>query len=179
MTSIATEIADIVARLLASERELELLQRDEELEDKRGAPSTPAALAKLQQRFGRPLPPSYRAFMEQHDGWADLSGEAKLLSVADQDATWVQERVEELEESFAEFNPGASPFASGCLPIFLGPYESNYAVIDPNSPTQEGEFEVVTYDTAEEEERFASFADYLRDRLSLIESLVASEKNGD
>lgn len=178
MTTIANEITDIVDRLLAAEQELERLQRDEDLDDKRGAPSTVASLAWLQKRFGHPLPPSYRAFLEQHDGWADLSGEAKLLSVADQDASWVRDRVEEFEEMFAEFNPGTSPFAAGCLPIFLGPYESNYAVIDPKSPTRDGEYAVVTYDTTEEEELFESFGDFLRDMAALSEAAVAAEKSG-
>ena len=40
------------------------------------------AIAAAEQRIGRPLPPSYRAFLEVHDGWPRFFEDATLLGTA-------------------------------------------------------------------------------------------------
>lgn len=45
-------------------------------------PASELAIAAVEQRLGRSLPPSYRAFLAQHDGWPRFFEGATLLGTA-------------------------------------------------------------------------------------------------
>ncbi len=49
---------------------------------KPGGPAHPAAVRRAELRLRRPLPPSYRAFLQLHDGWPRFFEGASLLGAA-------------------------------------------------------------------------------------------------
>lgn len=176
--SITKTIKNLVEGIREASAEYYELAFDEKLPDGRAGPCTASALAKLEAHFGHSLPPSYREFMKMHDGWSAFEGDAKLLSVDDFDADWVRDRVQDLDYMFEEFAPGHSPFADGCIPVFLGVDEPNFAVLNPNSRDADGECEVIVYEHSQKEKTFTSFASYLAWQLDIYRSLVQAEKDG-
>ncbi|HWK66930.1 MAG TPA: SMI1/KNR4 family protein [Rhizobiaceae bacterium] len=150
---------------------------DEEYPHPLGEPCSPKQLAFLEKKFGMPLPPSYRAFLELHNGWRDLSGDARLLSVEDQDSEWVKECLADLAEVYSDLDQ-ENPFESGALPVFLGE-ESNQALyIDPHTVRPDGESDFVALDIATEEMRFPDFTSFLANKLDLLREMIADQKKG-
>jgi len=178
MKSIKEEIEKLVDKLADARREYDRLAFDEEEPQELGAPAPPARIAAFEKKLGITLPPSYRAFLELHDGWAEFDGEAKLLAIEDQDSAWVKKRTKALGEHFAEEDE-ENPFEAGCVPIMVGPTERNFAVLDPRKPRKDGEMDIVTYDLAEEEDRFKDFAAYLKDQLKVTKELIDEERSGE
>jgi hypothetical protein len=75
MTTTLASLLDDYARLRAKQDDPALTP------DKRSraeAPAKPDAIAELEKKLGIPLPPSYREFLQVHDGWANFRG-----------ATWI------------------------------------------------------------------------------------------
>jgi hypothetical protein len=158
-------------------RTYDRLAFDEEVEHRLGNPCTPKQIAKLEKLLGRPLPPSYKAFMELHNGWSDLAGDAKLLAVEDHGREWVQERLDDMEELFDEFGP-VNPFAQGAIPVLLGEDSQSVLYVDPRTERADGEMDFVALDIVEEERRFNDFTAFLTHKLELLERLIAKQTKG-
>jgi hypothetical protein len=71
-----------LATIITLEREIQTISpfRDFGLTPNPGA--SKRAIAAAERRLGRPLPPSYRAFLRQHDGWPRFYDGATLLGTA-------------------------------------------------------------------------------------------------
>jgi len=130
----------------------------------------------LEGFLGKSLPPSYRAFLELHNGWSHFDGGAKLLAVEDQESKWVKERLQALARGFEGVAP--NPFDNGAIPVLLGRDEHNFLVLDPRKVRKNGEMDFVMYDYTEVEDRFKDFTSYLCDDLEVIRRLIAEEKHG-
>jgi len=141
-----------------------------------GAPATAEQLATLEEMLGRTLPPSYRAFLELHNGWAGFDGDGKILAVEDQGTDWVKEVIGNMDMVFAE-DHRKSPFQRGALPLMLGESIRNYAVLDLGNPRASGELDIVTYDLQEEERRFEDFVAFLEHDLGVLRAMVDSGGN--
>jgi hypothetical protein len=174
---IAAEIKSLSEELLAAQREYWRLMYDEEADIVLGPPTAPNQIAKVEKMLGKPLPPSYRAFLELHNGWSGFDGDGKILAVEDYGSAWVQGKLNRIEVLFGE-NKQKSPFKKGALPIMLGDDITNFLVVDPNKVRADGEMDFVTFDYSEKEDTFKSFADFLRDRLKTQNALVKEEKKG-
>ena len=173
------ELERLVRELQAAKKEFDRLSEDEEGEHKLGPPATPQQIAKLEAMVGKPLPASYRAFLELHNGWSDFDGGAKILSVEDQTAAWVKKRVKEMGDAyFEDEDEGNNPFEKGMIPVMLGKDEDNYLVLDTTKVRKNGEMDFVMYDYAEEEERFKDFTAFLKDDLETTKELIKAEKEG-
>lgn len=167
----------LIRALVDAMREYDRLAFDEEEPHEPEPPATPGQIARLERILGRPLPPSYRAFLERHNGWADFQGGARLLSVEDHQRPWVAERIRDISDLFFE-DAADNPFRNGMLPVLLGEDENNYLVLDPSTVRADGEMDFVMYDYGEEEERFETFTTFLEDTLDVIEALIEDEKEG-
>nr|WP_255203682.1 SMI1/KNR4 family protein [Myxococcus sp. AM011] len=168
------DVRKLVENLIAAKREYSLLVEDEE-EQHVGDPASARQLAALEKRLGKPLPPSYRAFLELHDGWADFDGDGAILSVEDQSKPWVKKRVASLGGHFEE-DGDSDPFKAGALPVMIGKTIRNYLVLDPSKTRRTGEMDFVLFDLAREEERFKDFTSYLKWDLKLTKQLIKEEK---
>lgn len=94
LLDILKSYAEIRRRLDA----LEGLTDDDETLSRPLPAATPGAIAALEAELETSLPPSYRAFLEQHNGWAGFWG-AMWIAGADGDSqTYVREQLEEAAE---------------------------------------------------------------------------------
>lgn len=177
MTNIGQEIAVLVADTLAAHQELSQLQFDAPADDVLAAPASPIQLGKLSGKLGMDLPPSYRAFLELHNGWRIFEGDLAILGSDDHDVDWVKERVKEWAGLFGSLN-GEDIFASWGFPIMLGETSSRVLVFDRRTRRQDGELEVVAYDNTNEDGRYPTFADVLRKDLEVTREAIEQEKDG-
>lgn len=166
----------LIHEIMKAKREYDRLAFDEERPHELGPPASPQQIARLEGILGKPLPPSYRAFLELHNGWSHYDGGAKLLAIEDHDSKWVRERLLELARGFEGVSP--SPFETGAIPVLLGTNEHNFLFLDPSKVRKNGEMDFVMYDYTEEEDRFKDFTSYLRDDLEVMRRLIEEEKNG-
>ncbi len=167
----------VVQRLIANKKELAKLMEDEEASLQLGKPCSPRQLARVEQALGKPIPPSYRAFLELYDGWDDFEGDAKILGSDDVGAAWVKSRIAKKGALFIEFTK-KNPLATFGFPIFLGPTSSRLAVLDTRKVDGEGEMPVITYDYTKKEDEYASFTGFLEHELGTVDDLIKDAKEG-
>jgi hypothetical protein len=177
VTKSAVDIKKVINNLAGAQLEYDRLVFDEEQKHELGLPASPKQIAKIEGILGSALPPSYRSFLELHNGWGDFDGGAKLLSIEDQGRSWVKQRVRELGELLFE-DDDKNPFLHGCMPILLGEDENNYLVLDPSTVRKNGEMDFIMYDYNQEEERFPDFTSFLQYSLRLTRELIKEEKSG-
>ena len=179
-----TLLETLIRELMEAKLEYDRLAFDEEQPHELGPPASPKQIAKLESLLGKSLPPSYRAFLELHNGWSGLDGGAKLLAVEDHGSKWVKERLGTFEsgfedaEDFEDVEVKENPFKIGAIPVLLGTDEYNFLVLDPRKVRKNGEMDFVMYYYLEEEDRFKDFTSYLRDHLDVMRRLIKEEKHG-
>jgi hypothetical protein len=172
-----SEIKKLLDDFVEAKREYIRLCFDKEYSAKLGKPASPEQIAELEERIEKPLPPSYRAFLELHNGFENFIGIQNLLAVEDQDAGWVEGELERIGDNFEEFG-GDNPFEKGAIPVQLGKDQPVYLVLDPKKVRKNGEMDFVEYDNTEEQNRFKDFASFLRSKVEAMRSLIEDEKEG-
>jgi SMI1 / KNR4 family (SUKH-1) len=170
-------LRQLIEQLAEALHTYDRLAFDEEYEHELGEPCSPQQLAVLQEKLGRPLPPSYRAFLELHNGWADFAGDAKLLAVEDHQSEWVADRLADMEELFPEFNQ-ENPFEQGALPVLLGEDSDQVLYLDPRTARRDGEMDFVVLDITTEERRFPDFTSFLFYKLDLLQQMIDNQTKG-
>jgi cell wall assembly regulator SMI1 len=178
MTDNKDELKRLIEELSGARNEYYRLRFDEPSPDKLGRPCPPKQIARLEQTLGWNLPPSYRTFLELHDGWDNFDGGAKLLSLEDQRSVWVSERVGDFGELFDENPDAENPFSAGAIPIMMGQHENNFVVLDPRKPKPNGEMQFVAYDYSEKERSFKDFIAYLSHKLTITRKLIQRQRLG-
>ena len=177
MMETGTDLAELVGELDAAKRTLDLLMFDEDLVGTPANPCSPSELARVESILGATLPPSYRRFLELHNGWPDFAGEARILSSQDLETDWVRDRIKSLGFLFEE-SENPDPFKSGGMPVVLGVDEQSYLVMEPWSRRDDGEMELVAYNLTLIEHRFETFEQFLRHDLELTNRLIEEEELG-
>jgi hypothetical protein len=167
----------LIDQLAETKREYTRLAFDEEDSMKLGEPASQSQIAKLERRLGKPLPPSYRAFLELHNGWEHFDGGLNLLSVEDQDSDWVRDWLKMLAMAFTAVKE-ENPFEKGALPIMLGEGEHTFLILDPRTVRRDGEMDFVKYTFAQVDERFKDFTSFLQGDLEGERELLDKEKKG-
>lgn len=169
---------DLIADLAEAFRQRDRLVFDEEYPHELGRPCSRSQLAMLERILGKPLPPSYRAFLELHDGWDKFVGGAKLLAIEDHGAAWVKKRLEDLDTLFYEEQEVKNPFSEGAIPILLGEDERSFLVLDPRTVRPNGEMDFVQYDLTQEERRFGDFTSFLQHKLKVTLEIIDDQVKG-
>lgn len=170
-----SELPDLIEELLRAKREFSRLRSDEEDQVGPRPPASQGQIAALERELGAGLPPSYRAFLELHNGWPDFSGAAKLLAVEDHASEWVRERIAYWSDLMED---GQNPFKRGAIPVLLGETENHFLVLDPTTVRKNGEMDFVDYDYGQEFQRFADFTSFLENDLKVMTRLIDREING-
>lgn len=172
------EIAAAVEELVRLRKEYFRLEFDEDNEEEFAGPASALQIHAIQERLGRPVPPTYRAFLELHGGWKNFAADSALLSAADYEEGWVRERLADLNDLFGEFESD-NPVQDWGFPILLGATGRMSLFLDKRSARPDGELDYVYYDATEEQERFGSFLDFLNDKITTAKSLIerTSKKN--
>jgi len=177
MVEAAEEMKVLVGEMVAARKEKNRLQPDEEVDELLGPPATRQQLAELERLLGKALPPSYKAFMELHNGWDDFEGEFQILSVEDRQGAMVKARVVELGGFFVE-QELENPFATWGFLVALGVTGGRLAFLDPRTVRADGEMDLVAFEYTQEEHRFGSFAEFLRHDLNLQREIIKDEREG-
>ncbi|HEV2947407.1 MAG TPA: SMI1/KNR4 family protein, partial [Gemmataceae bacterium] len=172
-----SEIKKLVDEYVEAKREYFRLRFDKEYTVRLGKPCSPEQIAALEEILGKALPPSYRTFLELHNGFERFIGNQKLLGVEDQEADWVQVEVERIADLFEE-NGGDNPFERGAIPVEIGQDAPIYMILDPRKVRKDGEMDFVEYDLTEEQNRFKDFVSFLRSKLESTRRLIEKEKKG-
>jgi hypothetical protein len=139
------------------------------------------ALSRVEARIKRPLPPSYRQFLQLHDGWPRFFEGATLLGTA----TLGHRRYEDLarvvfeaaETPVPEVGPPSRPRTRTLIPFGADLEGSTLFAFDPQVRRADGEYEVIAW-VNELGVRLESFAGFLEFVLELAEAELAHLTSG-
>lgn len=166
----------LIDEIVAVQRDVDRLAFDEEYPHELGAPALPHQILCVERALGAPLPPSYRAFLERHNGWKDFTGDAAILSAEDYGSAWLKKRLDELNTLFYEV--GENPFKRGAIPILLGEDARNMVALDPRTLRSNGEMDFISFDIVTEEARFEDFPSFLAHKLRVLREIVDMQTKG-
>lgn len=124
------------------------------------AAANTAEIAELERQLARPLPPSYRCFLETQNGWPEFDGELNMLSASDIVA--VREHRGPLVLNAIARRTGI-PQSENWLIFALSPENTNSYLFDTAARDDEGEWPVIGYDEGEGiERRHDNFTEFLK-----------------
>jgi hypothetical protein len=170
-------LLEIIGEIQAAHVESDRLMFDEQMPHELGPPCSPAQLEALETKLGRPIPPTYRAFLELHDGWENLVGDAKILAVEDHGSKWVKKRLDGLSVLFHDTDD--DPIAKGAIPVVLGVDARQFVLLDPDVRHADGELDYVDYDLVRERRRLPSLIQYLEHKLQVLRTIIEEETQGE
>ncbi|PPS70654.1 MULTISPECIES: SMI1/KNR4 family protein [Streptomyces] len=133
-------------------------------------PASEERIAAMEERLGRPMPPSYREFLAVTDGWRHAGGFVWLLA-GTESARW-HANASGLAYTFDEYlDEDAGPEERREADIWRRGLQldvesdATYVLMDPEEVDEDGEWAVYTWASwrAMPPERHASFAAFMRD----------------
>lgn len=131
-------------------------------------PATKEQIAALEKAWKRPLPPSYRAFLEVTNGLAGEAFTHRIIGTEDQ--KWAARQIKDMAEFWDDFD------ASSIFPVAVPHADDGIHDMAVFDATKKGdELPVVDWDHGREHQRFPSFAAYLEDEIKVL-SQVAEER---
>lgn len=173
------KVKQLVESLYKAHVDFEKVAYDEKYAGKLGKPATSDLIEKFEKKIGFSLPKDYKEFLIHSNGWTEFDGSAKLLSIKDQESSWLKNKISELKEDWESEDP--EPFSKGAIPIMMGEDEENYVLLVPTEKNSAGEPIFISYDCMYIEEKYDSFSDYLKDELTMMNEMVedASKEEPD
>ena len=166
----------LIPEIQAAFAESDRLMFDEEMPHELGPRCSAAQLKTLEKKLGGTIPPSYRAFLELHNGWENLAGDAKILAVEDHGSKWVKKRLDWLSVLF--YDQGDDPLEKGAIPLLLGPDAREVVLLDPSVRHKNGELDLVDYDLVREVRRFPDLVKYLEAKLHVLQAMIKEDTKG-
>jgi len=140
------------------------------------APADAEAVSRAERRIGRPVPPSYRAFLLQHDGWFGFFDGAALLGTRDLGkASYADLAQAAFEAAETPIPDGGAPWSKvggrpgDMIPFGIDPSGTTLFTFDPTTADQNGEMAVVAW-IHEIGIRSAGFPEFLEAILELCEA---------
>jgi SMI1/KNR4 family protein SUKH-1 len=140
-------------------------------EQKLGSPAAATELRALEAALGKPLPPSYRAFLELHDGWKMVDGAVDLLAVAD---LLGGSRRSEIADWQQRMLAAGDVVAGQALVIGVSDVTPTRYLLDPSSIDSDGEWRFVQHHNVEEAE-LPSFIVWLEESVDEYLQLARGE----
>lgn len=165
--------------------------RDEDDEAARRArwlgfpPAPEERIAAMEERLGRPMPPSYRKFLEVSDGWRHAGGFVWLLA-GTADARWHEDE-SGLAELFEEYlDEDAGPEERIEVDIWRRGLQLDvesdvtHVLMDPEDVDEDGEWAVYTWASwrAAPPERHANFLAFMQEMYREFHTLEAQPGDG-
>ena len=140
------------------------------------------AISAVERRIRRRLPPSYRAFLNEHDGWplfyqgASLLGTRELSKASYSDVT--RAAFAAYETPIPEVGPPSRPEgrSEAMIPFGIDPNATTIFAFNPAVVRPDGEMEVIVW-VNELGDRAESFPDFLTTVLEMLEA-EAGERRG-
>jgi hypothetical protein len=125
------------------------------------------AIQKAEERVGRPLPPSYRAFLERHDGWPRFFDGASLLGTANIGLRKYEDLAraafEAAETPIPDLGPPTRPRARALLPFGADLEGTTLFAFNPAVVGPDGEYEVIAWvnEIGIRQPSFAAFLEFI------------------
>jgi len=135
-----------------------------------GGPAAPDAIDALEAAAGFALPPSYRAFLAQHDGWRGFWADLDFLSCGAADRAKYRANIAETLDAHSDIDPGEK-IPADALYIAASRDTPSLIYLDPRSRRPDGELDVVRYGREGEQSRHDSLVEMLEEQLDTIRSL--------
>lgn len=140
---------DLLIRIRETHTEISWLQPFRDLGLIPNPAASELALAKAEERLGRPLPPSYRAFLELHDGWPRFFDGASLLGTANLGLRQYEDLAravfEAAETPVPDLGPPSRPRARSLIPFGADLEGTTLFAFNPAVTSPDGEYEVIAW----------------------------------
>jgi hypothetical protein len=144
-------------------------------EQQLGPPAFQAKLVELENRFGKPLPLSYRTFLSLYDGWRMVDGAMDLLSVREMLEGPREASIRKWKRQALE----AGDFiAANSLVIGVSEITPTKLLLDPQRVDAKGEWAVVQHHKVEEY-TYTSFLVWLEESVDEFRELLREESESD
>ncbi len=124
-----------------------------------GAPASDEQILALEKRIGRPLPASYRAFLQLHDGWQMIDGGTHLLALGDLLKGPIHEEVVAWQQ---DMRSAGDLVAARSLVIGISEITATKYLLDPERADGYGEWPLIQHHDGEEAD-LPSFIDWLEE----------------
>jgi SMI1/KNR4 family protein SUKH-1 len=127
------------------------------------------ALTRAEERLGRRLPPSYRAFLALHDGWPRFFDGASLLGTANlghrQYDDLARAAFEAAETPIPDLGPPTRPRARNLIPFGADQEGTTLFAFNPVVVGADGEYEVIAWvnELGVRQPSFSAFLDWIAD----------------
>lgn len=142
------------------------------------------AIQRAEERLGRPLPPSYRAFLALHDGWPRFFDGASLLGTANlghrQYEDLARAAFEAAETPIPDLGPPTRPRARNLIPFGADLEGTTLFAFNPQVVGPDGELEVIAWvnELGVRQPSFRAFLDWVlevgqQDLADLLEAEAA------
>jgi hypothetical protein len=106
-------------------------------------------IKKAEERLGRPLPPSYRAFLSRHDGWPRFFEGATLLGTESLGKPNYEELAraafEAAETPVPHLGPPSRPRSLSIIPFGIDAQATTLFAFNTDVMTADGEYEVIAW----------------------------------
>jgi hypothetical protein len=130
-----------------------------------GPPAREEDIAMLESRIGRRLPATYRAFLELHDGFANLAFPGSMLRLSDRRPKATVTREDDLDgvvdhrRLVTQYDDGDTQVEALIIADYSEP--NHWAYLDPAAPSGDQEWTVVFYDPSDDDRTYPDLVAFL------------------
>ena len=121
-------------------------------------PATEDEISELEELVGKQLPPSYRCFLQIHNGWKMIDGSPDFFSVMEVLKYNSSKAFEELKNNALE---RGDEYVLDCVVIGAQENGPDVYLLNPHKVSGSGEWELIEYEKADQE-RYKDFLTFLR-----------------
>jgi hypothetical protein len=158
---------DLLIKIRETHTEISWLQPFRDLGLIPNPAASEVALKRAERRLKRRLPPSYRAFLELHDGWPRFFDGASLLGTANLGHRKYEDLAraafEAAETPVPELGPPRRPRARNLIPFGADLEGTTLFAFNPTVVQPDGEYEVIAWvnELGVRHPSFAGFLDWI------------------
>jgi hypothetical protein len=140
---------DLLIRIRETHTEISWLQPFRDLGLIPNPAASEVAVSRVEERLGRRLPPSYRAFLMLHDGWPRFFDGASLLGTANLGLRKYEDLAraafEAAETPIPDLGPPTRPRARTLIPFGADLEGTTLFAFNPAVTGPDGEYEVIAW----------------------------------
>ena len=160
---------DLLIKIRETHTELSWLQPFRDLGLIPNPAASQIAIERAEERMGRPLSPSYRAFLELHDGWPRFFDGASLLGTANLGHRKYEDLAraafEAAETPVPDLGPPSRPRARSLIPFGADLEGTTLFAFNPAVVGPDGEYEVIAWvnELGVRQPSFGAFLEWILD----------------
>lgn len=170
------QVKDVVQRLVDHIGQLRRVKKTyEDLELRPLPPASSQEISAYERDLGLTLPPTYKAFLELHNGYSGLTIPGSMLSIRSvrPGGEWF-EKIKDWKVETARY--GSAQVLDGIVIASMdGP--NQWAYLDPNRPTKNGELIVVSWEPDDSEE-FPTLIEFFERLIRYCKSVIERARTG-